>query len=888
MTPEEWQRIKQVMGDALDQPDTRSRLEFLSAACDGDRVLQSEIEAMLAHASDRLDVAADSLAGVPVESDGSGSIGQRLGDYELIRELGRGGMGTIYLARRADEEFEKEVAIKILKRGTDTEEVLRRFRAERQILAQLEHPNIAHLIDAGTSPDGLPYFVMEYVDGMPINEYCTAANLSVRQRIALFTKVCGALHFAHQNLVVHRDLKPGNILITANGEPKLLDFGIAKLLSPGGDFLLTTIQNQQRFTPAYASPEQIRGDPVTTASDVYSLGALLYELLAGQAPHRFETSHPSPTELFRVIVEREPPRVSSIPTDLDTILRKALSKEPQRRYSGASALAEDLTRYLDDRPVRARPATFAYRASRFVRRNKVGVAASAAILVVVLAGATAYILETGRTAFHAQREAAHFRDLRQLANLFIFKYHDGIAAFPGSTELRKQLVKDALDYLNNLARAGTDDPTLLREIATAYKRIGDVQGGVLTNVNAGGTISASNLGDTAGALENYNKARTIRERLANLQPNDSEIRFELAEINNNLGEINVTLGRPAEAAGHFRHSIDALRLLLSNAPNEKRLLSELRSSYWALATVLAINASNLGDVPGALEAMRNGIVLGEALVTQEPANAQFRQALATGYGETGRVLFNDGDAAGALEYYRKALAIGETLAAENPQIPLYQRELAVQHRNVGGALLEIGEKAEALAHFRDAVALFEKLITADPQDARLRRSAAYGYRDLGEALSANGDRPGAQENLEKSLHIFEELGAKDPKNTVVIFQQAVTHLKFSRFFLDAGDVPRARSSAERALMMAQEIAARDANDINARKTVAEIHGQLGNCAGAVANKPGESAEACAFYRQSAEVWRDVRAKGKFNRADAKKLHDLESALGRCDAGVAVR
>src|SRR4051812_19381385 len=305
MTPEEWQRIKQIMGDALDQPDTRTRLEFLSAACDGDAASQNEIEAMLAHAGDRLDIAADKLAGVSADN-GSAAIGQRLGDYELLREIGRGGMGTIYLARRADQEFEKEVAIKILKRGTDTEEVLRRFRSERQILAQLEHPNIARLIDAGTSPDGLPYFVMEYVDGIPITDFCDAAKLDLRERIELFAGVCAALHFAHQNLVVHRDLKPGNILITAEGEPKLLDFGIAKLLSPGGDFVQTTIHNQQRFTPAYASPEQIRGEAVTTASDVYSLGALLYHLLAGDPPHRFANEHPSPTELFRVIVEQEP------------------------------------------------------------------------------------------------------------------------------------------------------------------------------------------------------------------------------------------------------------------------------------------------------------------------------------------------------------------------------------------------------------------------------------------------------------------------------------------------------------------------------------------------------------------------------------------------------
>lgn len=428
MTAEEWQRIKQIMGDALDQPDTRSRLEFIAAACNGDVALKREIEALLAHANDRMDVAADRLTGIPAD-DGLAPLGQRLGDYEIIREIGRGGMGTIYLARRADEEFEKEVAIKILKRGTDTDEVLRRFRAERQILAQLEHPNIARLIDAGTSPDGLPYFVMEYVDGVPITQFCDAAGLNVRDRIELFIKVCTALHFAHQNLVVHRDLKPGNILITANGEPKLLDFGIAKLLSPGGDFLQTTIQNEQRFTPAYASPEQIRGDPVTTASDVYSLGALLYHLLAGVPPHSFATAHPSPTELFRVIVEQEPLRASTAVStnrnskveirkflrgDLDNILGKALQKEPARRYSSVTDFAEDLRRSIDGRPVRARPATIGYRTAKFVSRNKLGVAAATLIFLTLVGGIILTNAQRARAEWERIRAESTERQKRQL------------------------------------------------------------------------------------------------------------------------------------------------------------------------------------------------------------------------------------------------------------------------------------------------------------------------------------------------------------------------------------------------------------------------------------------------------------------------------------------
>ncbi|HVF72784.1 MAG TPA: protein kinase [Chthoniobacterales bacterium] len=900
MTPERWQRVKIIVGEALER-DPSERGSFVEISCGTDKELSREVHSLLAWSGDKMEGVAEDLDSTFQGEEPVSRAGERLGAYEIAGEIGRGGMGAVYLARRADKAFEKQVAIKVLKRGTETDEVLRRFRSERQILAQLEHPNIARLVDAGTTADGLPYFVMEHVEGVPITDYCEAHQLTVRQRVELFLKVCAAVHFAHRTLIVHRDLKPGNILITKEGEAKLLDFGIAKLLDSTAEFAQTVV-DQQRLTPSYASPEQVRGELVTTATDVYSLGALLYELLVGASPHRFSAPHPSSTELFRVIVDQEPLRASVavslnrksdienrkfLAGDLDNILQTALRKEAARRYSGVTDFADDLRRYLEHRPVRARPATVRYRASRFFARNKVAVTAGLVLFVALIAGGTAYIMQARRAAFHAQREAAHFRNLRKLANLFIFKYYDGIAELPGSTELRKQLVQDALEYLSNLATDGVDDPVLLREIATAYKRIADVQGGAATNTS-GATVSGSNLGDTAGALENYNKARTIRERLAKLQPGDYEIRAELAEVESNLGDINLILGHPAEAAGYFRSSIVAWRQLLSDRPNDKRLLSELRSNYAALASVLAITPSNLGDIPGGLEAMHNALVLGQALVAQEPGNAQLRQALGQGYGDTGRILFNDGNAAAALDYYRKALAIGEALTRENPQTPLYQRELAVQHRNVGSALLETLEKAEALAHFREAVALFEKLIAADPQDARLRRSAAYGYRDLGEALSATGDRSAAQENLEKALRMFEELAAKDPKNSVVIFQQAITHLKLSRFFLETGDVPGARSSAERALAIAQEIVAKDSKDVNAERTVAEIHAQLGHCAAKSASTREQWMQAQASFQRSAELWRQLRDRGNLNGSDSKKLRETENALAACEPGVTAR
>ncbi len=493
MDPAHWQKLKSIVADALEvPPDERSA--FLLGACEGDATLRAGAESILAQSGDRVESFADDLTSTLSAAAHGSHRGARLGSYEIIREIGRGGMGAVYLARRADAAFEKEVAIKLLKRGTDTDEVLRRFQSERQILARLEHPNIARLLDAGTTDDGLPYFVMEYIVGAWVTDYCAAQNLSIPARLDLFLKICGAVQFAHQNLVVHRDLKPANILITAEGEPKLLDFGIAKLLASDDSGLHPTIEDRQRLTPGYASPEQVRGEAITTASDVYSLGALLFHLLTGQSAHPFATTTPTPTELARVIIESEPPRASKVASgpelrreltgDLDTILATALQKQPERRYSGVPALADDLQRYLDGRPIKARPATFGYRASKFVRRNRIAVASATVVLIAALAGLAAYVAQVRRGAFHAQQEAAHFRDLRTLANLFIFKYQDGIAALPGSTELRKELVKDALEYLNNLAQepavtiraccakwpAGTSESPTSRAVSSLMKR----------------------------------------------------------------------------------------------------------------------------------------------------------------------------------------------------------------------------------------------------------------------------------------------------------------------------------------------------------------------------------------------------------------------------------
>jgi serine/threonine protein kinase/tetratricopeptide (TPR) repeat protein/TolB-like protein len=432
LTPERWQEIKTLVLGAQGL-NAVARERFLQEACGPDHALRTEVESLLAAESDRdgARVSTSTLlerTGLPYTADPM--VGRRLGAYELIRQIGHGGMATVYLAARADDAFHKQVAIKLVHLGTDNAEILSRFRKERQTLAALDHPNIVRLMDGGSSGEGMPYLVMDVVEGLPIDEYCDRHLLPVDQRLNLFYSVCGAVHYAHQHLVVHRDLKPSNVLVTSDGVPKLLDFGIAKVLNPkdSKQGLQVTQTNLRRMTPAYASPEQVRGERVTPASDIYSLGVVLYELLTGHRPYRLR--QPTPAQLESAICDQDPENpstavdrvetetspdgttVSKTPEtisrtregppdklrrrlrgDLDNIVLMALRKDPQQRYASAKELADDIQRHLDHIPVKARPSTLAYRISKFVRRRKTEAIAGALVMVILLAAAGFLIIE---------------------------------------------------------------------------------------------------------------------------------------------------------------------------------------------------------------------------------------------------------------------------------------------------------------------------------------------------------------------------------------------------------------------------------------------------------------------------------------------------------------
>ena len=424
MTADRWGEIKAVLAGVL-ETDPQDRMVTLERLCNGDDGLRREVEVLLAY-EEKADALLNTVV-APGASVRAVAAPQSIGQYRILRELGHGGMGVVYLGERADGQYRKQVAIKLITSGRGDARTERRFRRERQILAQLEHDGIARLLDGGTTPEGQPYFVMEYVEGLTLVDYCDGGRLGVAARLRLFLAVCDAVAYAHQRLIVHRDLKPGNILVTEEGSPKLLDFGLGQMLNAEAGEDEVTMTGAPLMTPAYASPEQVRGEPYTVSSDVYSLGVILYELLAGRRPYKVPTG--SYLELARVIVEQEPLALSQaakearpeeaglrrqLEGDLDRIAAKALAKDANVRYRDVRELAGDLRRHLEGQPILARPATLRYRAAKLLQRHRVAVPAVtvAALLIVGFAATTWWEARRAQRRFQEVRGPGALRDVR--------------------------------------------------------------------------------------------------------------------------------------------------------------------------------------------------------------------------------------------------------------------------------------------------------------------------------------------------------------------------------------------------------------------------------------------------------------------------------------------
>jgi non-specific serine/threonine protein kinase/serine/threonine-protein kinase len=806
MNADRWQQIKDLFASALGRPpDERSA--FVREACGDDEALRVELESLLAayqpdeSEPDHEPVHSRRDTATPLE-------GQRIGPYQLIREIGAGGMGTVYLAARADDAFRKHVAIKIVQANIDTQEILKRFRHERQILATLDHPNIARLLDGGTTPDGLPYFVMDYVEGTRIDEYCLGHRLTIGERVRLFRDVCSAVQYVHQNLVVHRDLKPGNVLVSPEGVPKLLDFGIAKLLKP--ELFAATIDATRvefrLMTPGYASPEQVRGEPVTTVSDVYSLGVMLYELLAGRRPYRVKTD--APAELLRAVCDQDPEKPSTgappdvqrqLAGDLDAILLKALRKEPQRRYGSVEQFSEDLARYLDGRPVRAHADTWSYRTGKFVRRHRAGVAAAILVVVTLTGGVLATSWQARIARAERARAERQFNDVRRLSTSCLFEFHSAIQQLPGATPARQLLVQRALEYLSKLAGEAGRDRGLQQELAEAYLKVGDVQGNPYI----------PNLGDAEGAMASYQHALEISQQLREADPNDAVVNRYLARSYKSLGDVLPQVGRPTEALAHFRQATAILESLVADHPGGTGAREDLAAAYQALGDLQGHSGlQNLGDAAGAIESYRKGLALYESLLAIDGHNKTALRGDALLRIRIGDMqLFKD-DLRGSLDAYRQALEISKRLAAEDPTNADDRRRLALAYRKAGGVQEVLGDTGEALRNYAQAATLNESLMNADPANVQASMSYVISARWTGDLMRKTGDASGALAQYRRVLAILERLAATQPNNVTVQERRAEMLVVAAQLLFDRGDVAAARPMTAQGLSLMRSLAAR--------------------------------------------------------------------------------
>jgi serine/threonine protein kinase len=765
MTPQQYQRLSEAFLSALETP-TSERTAWLSDVCGDDVEFRKRLERMLA-ADERSGIAIDQpicdagfeiLASQERGASEVAMVGQTVGKFQIIREIGGGGMGVVYEAMRSDLAGAKPVAVKIVKRGMDTDAVVRRFQLERRILAKFDHPYIAQFHDSGATDDGRPYFVMEYVAGQPIDEFCKTHRLSVVERLRLFCKVCEAVQYAHQNLIVHRDLKPGNILVATDATPKLLDFGIAKALI--SDFehddafthLSLTQTGRPILTPAYASPEQVRGEPITVATDIYSLGGLLYALLAGCPPHSFSNS--SLDEIRRVVCEVEPEPPSKRITfqqsqtfgddppkklrrllsgDLDAIALTALRKDAQRRYATVEHLLADVRRYLNHLPVSARRDRFAYRIGKYVRRNRLRLTAGAVVALSVLGGTGVSVWQSARATAQAQASERRTEDLRQITGFLLSQFNDEMEKLPGSTKAREALVKESIKYLDRLDQEGGQSPAQRRELALGYLKLGDVQGN---------SAERASLGDFTGALASYRRALTIFEKLTDIS-NDDQTLVETGLALQKVGGVELLVSDPERAALHYERAIEIYRRLAAKDGND-RMLANL-----AACQVTSSEAGlELGEYERTFETLSEAEFVLQALAARHRDDMRFQYALALLYskfvalfdavGDIGKNTVGDADWVTAayrrrLHYAQLASQIGERELNSEPNNLNTWRDHAGDVANVAAGLIKVQRAREALELLQPLTKNMERLTAKDEGNADFVFALAELRHSIGQA-----------------------------------------------------------------------------------------------------------------------------------------------------------
>jgi tetratricopeptide (TPR) repeat protein len=765
--------------------------------------------------------------------------GAAIGAYRIVSVLGRGGMGAVYLAERADGAFEQRVAIKVIQSRGPSAFLLERFQQERQILARLSHPNIATLFDGGPCPDGSPYFVMEYVSGQSIDLFCDRAALPLSDRLRLFLKVCDAVRYAHQNLIVHRDLKPANILVNANGQPKLLDFGIAKVLDPVGTGIAQT--STRVMTPEYASPEQVRGDPISTSTDIYSLGAVLCRILSGSPPH--ELAGRSPLEAARAIAEAQPLAFHQLPADINAILQKALHNDPSRRYRTVDELSGDIQRFLEGHAVLAAPDSWAYRVRKFVRRNWIAVGAMAAVFAALTAGA-------GVALWQARRAERRFDEVRKLANTFLFDFESAIHNISGATSARLLVVKTAGEYLERLAAEAHGERNLIRELADSYKKLGDAEGSAVDG----------NVGQIPAALGHYRRGMALRDSIKDDAASDPKARLGYLQNLNALAGLEWVSGDREVATRLCSRSVELAERWVASMPRDADMLAAAAAAYGELSSIqrfkedynagrksagrnlelmtqaYQVNSSNPvrligmasanrvlgfmeldgGKYASAVEYFKKGTALLEQALAADPKNVTARRALMKLVSDTGDAMQQlsrkeKGSQADPLPFLQRAYRLGNELVTEDPTNDLIQHDLARVCQLYGSILQTAGKDAEALPLLERGIEILSRQLKNAPDDANTAFDLAIVRVWTSDCRRDLHDLPGALRESKLAAELWDRLLAARPGTFRYLHQKADNLNTMGNLLALRGDIPGARACFREGLAIAEKLPAQDAS-----------------------------------------------------------------------------
>lgn len=842
MTPERWGRLEQLFDAAVDL-DESARAAFIARETASDAEMGEELESLLNN-DGRQHVAEVIGTLKRSASQDAPIIGRRIGAYRLIREIGRGGMGAVYEAVRAGD-FAQTAAIKLCGQAALPGVFRERFDQERQILASLQHPYIARLFDGGATDDGVPYFVMELVEGQSITAYCAAHSLSTPARLELFAKVCEAVEHAHQRLIVHRDLKPANIFVDTAGNPKLLDFGIAKLIDAAGNSPVHTMTVAAPITPDYASPEQVRGGVVTTRTDVYQLGLVLFEMLTGRRAQTAATE--SPTSLEQSICAVDLPLASAASGlrayagDIDTIVMTCVEKDPERRYDSVAQLAADVRRYLDNRPIEARRAGRLYRFRKFIARNRLAAFATAAVTIALIGGAAA-------TMYQARRAERRFEQVRGIAHALLFDVEDAVKPLAASTAAQQVVVRTALDYLNALSQEAAGDRRLQLEIAEGYTRIAEIQGSLLEP-------SLARRGDAAESLR---KSLAILEPLQKQQPADIDIAAALTSVYLLIAENEVRSGKMADGKTHMESAIAVMDTAVKRNPTNTAALRRLAQAYSRYNRDIGSRGK-----PNAEYAITPVKIL-EDLAAKSPADRALSAELAQSYSAAGSVFLNLSRAHEAAQYFEKSLRLNEAQVAAEPGNTRVRKSLMLAEANLGDAYWgfsqSIGDRDTALKHYRRMAEEAKRLLAGDPNSANVKIDYAMSLMRYGGALAPRD--PDAARLLRESLDIVDAMAESDPSNSGLRRQEMDLCLRLAARHVELGEHDKALALWRKSMAIGESMAIDPAN-LGARTWLLRTYMQLG----AELQRRGQRTELST-----------LATKAKQRAAEARKLDPASPAV----------